>query len=176
MALDLNHGVHFIRGGTEYFYGSYTHAVSPALAFSVGGVTRYVPFTSGGGYLKLQKNGTTYGVTSPSATVTANFTIGSVLNNKWSGTSISITNNGFAVAATITLEVDYVSGFTPTTRTKTLSLSANQASASESTSVGVQQGSKVRLKVSVFGKTYSAEKAYTPKQTSQTVSVSVTVS
>lgn len=172
MALDLNHGVHFIRGGTEYFYGSYTHAVSPALAFSVGGVTRYVPFTSGGGYLKLQKNGTTYGVTSPSATVTVTCTFNGT-TNKWTNCSISIGSNGFASAGTITVK----SSGALQSPTRTFSISANQTSASETTSAMISPGTNtITVTVSVFGKTYTGSVSHTVRFGTSTASVSVTVS
>jgi hypothetical protein len=172
MALDLNHGVHFIRGGTEYFYGSYTHAVSPALAFSVGGVTRYVPFTSGGGYLKLQKNGTTYGVTSPSATVTVTCTFNGA-SRKWTGCSISIGSNGFASAGTITVEVTGAL----VNPTRTFSISANQTSASETTSKTFGGGNTtVTVTVSVFGRTYTGSASKTIGIGTATITVPVTVS
>ena len=61
MAIDLRHGIYIRKGGANTFFGSYSHSVSPALAFRVSGVTRYVPLETGGSTaLKVRKSGTVY--------------------------------------------------------------------------------------------------------------------
>lgn len=169
MALDLNHGVHFIRNGTEYFYGSYTHAVSPALAFSVGGVTRYVPFESGGGYLKIMQNGNTYGVKNASAivSVSCTFTVGT---SNWTSCTIGVTDNGFAEASTISVEV-YSSGGT---ETYTSNLSANNTRVDATFTKWVPNKNSIKATVTVFGRTYTASKNVS--SVSQVVSLDVTIS
>ncbi len=169
MALDLNHGIYVRRGGVNYFYSSYTHAVSPAIAFRVGGVTRYCPLVSGGGYLKVRRSGTTYGISGGSATVTVTCTFSNLLG-QWTGCSYSIGNNGFAVASTIVVQVQ----MQLVSPSRTFNVSANQTSGSETISIMGGGGKKtITVTVTAFGKTYTGSASATAGATSATCSVTV---
>lgn len=94
MALDVGGKYfRFRAGGTTYSYFAYTSAQGGTkyLAFRRGGVTRYLPFTTGGTEkLRINRSGTTYALVAPQCVVNTTFI---VIVSKLFGGGFKITCN-----------------------------------------------------------------------------------